>query len=167
MIAMIASGCADDDKPPDEARATTSTTTFDPDLGYDELTAPTAPPRVLDPDGLVEGFVIAPTEGCSQGALSQLSRVDPASGEPEWVVELPWISRDGVVAAGAWIGWSGAERSSLVAVDIDTGAALWQRFTDETNLVRLSAGSGAVVALSRPRGEDSQVLVARDASTLR
>lgn len=122
-------------------------------LGYDDLAPPTSRPEFLDEEQLDGSVRFHESVGCVSDTSSRLTRV-AASGVIAWSVPLPWVGEPFVYDADTVVSVTRTERPSLIALDVESGAALWQRFVDDIGGVYLAALDDVVVLRSGIRGDD-------------
>ncbi|MEZ5246496.1 MAG: PQQ-binding-like beta-propeller repeat protein [Acidimicrobiales bacterium] len=125
-------------------------------LGYDDLAPPTSRPVFLDEQQLGGSLRFHDSVGCVGNASSRLTRISP-DGVASWSVPLPWIGEPFVRDGDTVVSVTATERPSLFALDVASGAALWQRFVDDIGGVFLAAVDDVVVLQAGIRGEDEML----------
>ncbi len=97
------------------------------------------PPRgVVDLGGPPPTFAIEEPDGgdCSFDYRSQISGIDPSTGEVEWEVDVPWTNENQLVVDGSRIFVNTADypndHPSVIAIDGRDGTPLWQHEVEDT-----------------------------------
>ena len=125
-------------------------------LGYDDLAPPTSRPVFLDEQLLGGSLRFHDSVGCVANASSRLTRISP-DGVASWSVPLPWLGQPFVRDGDTVVSVTATERPSLFALDVESGAALWQRFVDDIGGVFLAAVDDVVVLRAEIRGDNEML----------